>query len=279
MTTSSMKTLATLALAAAMAAGPGVGALGQTAPAPEPAKPAAPTSPVAPAEAPSSGAPATAAPAPAAQAPAPAAPTQTPPAQTPPAQTPPATTPPASSLPTPTSPSEMAPGATQSPAPAEPSKPAQTAEPESILLPDRPVLSMTGTATWEEAEKELGRSFEQIFAAIREAGLKQAGPPMVEYTESDDESFGFKAMVPLADEAGDNLPEDIERGRSPTGRALKFVHRGSFDGLEAVYNKIFDYLAAKNLQVLRVIEEYPSDPANTPADKMVTNIYVFTEQP
>jgi effector-binding domain-containing protein len=88
-------------------------------------------------------------------------------------------------------------------------------------------------------------------------------------------------MVPVEasakDKIGTDLGPDVLIGTGPTGKALKFTHRGSFDDLEQVYNRIDDYLASKDLTMTRVIEEYVTDQRLTPDNETVTNIYVFTE--
>jgi effector-binding domain-containing protein len=64
-------------------------------------------------------------------------------------------------------------------------------------------------------------------------------------------------------------------GQSPGGRALKFVHRGSYDAMDNTYEAITNYLDEKRLEAQDVfIEEYQTDPITTPEDKFVVNVYV-----
>jgi effector-binding domain-containing protein len=165
----------------------------------------------------------------------------------------------------------------EAPAPGDGRPEITLAPPEQLTLPSRSVLFITGKSTWDDADKSLSEAFNAIYAAIGKAKLQPAGSPMVEYLESGDEDFKFKAMVPVDKVPASVATKDVKVGQSPSGPVLKFVHRGSFEDLEDVYNRIDDYLVAKSLTMAKVYEEYETDPASTPPDKMVTNIYVVTE--
>ena len=55
---------------------------------------------------------------------------------------------------------------------------------------------------------------------------------MTIYTAADDTGFQFQAAVPVAEEPKDPPKGDIAVGKSPAGKALKFVHRGSYDAMD-----------------------------------------------
>ncbi|MDR3495165.1 MAG: GyrI-like domain-containing protein [Ancalomicrobiaceae bacterium] len=149
--------------------------------------------------------------------------------------------------------------------------------PETVQLQPRPVLFVTGESKWDDAEEKLGSAFHAVYGEIGRLNLRTSGVPMVEYTDSDDEKFSYKAMVPIEAKPTEDLADEVRVGAGPAGKVLKFVHQGSFDGLEQVYNRIDDYLAANHLTMKRVVEEYQTDRAKTPPEKRITNIYVFTE--
>ena len=68
---------------------------------------------------------------------------------------------------------------------------------------------------------------------------------------------------------------DIKVGKSPTGTALKFVHRGSYDEMDTTYEAIAHHLEEKNLEAKDLfIEQYMKDPVTTPEDDLVIEIYV-----
>jgi effector-binding domain-containing protein len=62
---------------------------------------------------------------------------------------------------------------------------------------------------------------------------------------------------------------------SPAGKALKFVHRGSYDAMDSTYEAITNYLDEKQLEAKDLfIEQYMKDPLTTPEDDLVIEVYV-----
>ncbi len=166
------------------------------------------------------------------------------------------------------------------PAAQQPSQPEQqTTRPdafgEEVNLPAKTIIFMKGNATWDSAYDTLIDSFKSVYAFLERSGLKGAGPAMTIYTSTDDTGFQYQAAVPLA-EAPANPPKgDIEVGQAPSGKMLKFVHRGSYDAMDTTYEAITNYLDSKQLEAQDTfIEEYVTDPLTTAEDALVINVYV-----
>jgi effector-binding domain-containing protein len=217
--------------------------------APTPA-PAAPTPPAAAPAAPATPAPATPS--------APATPPATPPAAAAPA-TPPAVTPPAA----------------QAAPPAAPGK-VQVADPfgEELTLTARTVVALKGTANWDSAFETLVDSLKTLGAYLDKQGIKRAGPQTIVYTSTDDAGFTFLAEIPVEQEPK-SPPKNITVTKSPEGKALKFVHRGSYDNMDNTYEAITNHLDDRKLEAKdSFIEEYVTDPLKTEEDKLVINVFV-----
>ena len=77
-------------------------------------------------------------------------------------------------------------------------------------------------------------------------------------------------------EAPKNPPKgDLAVAKSPGGKMLQFVHRGSYDAMDTTYEAITNYLDEKRLESEEMfIEEYVTDPVKMPEDKLVVNVYV-----
>ena len=82
-----------------------------------------------------------------------------------------------------------------------------------------------------------------------EEGLKATGPEMTIYTSTDDQGFNFQAAIPVAEPPKTPPQSDIGVGTSPEGKALKFVHRGSFESTVTTYDAISRYLEENRLEV------------------------------
>jgi effector-binding domain-containing protein len=188
-------------------------------------------------------------------------------------------------------PSAPAPSATPAPPPAEtkspgdlpstaPKPPApapvQAADPfgEEITLSQKMVIVTKGTANWDTAFETLLASLKTLSAELEKQGGKAAGNSMIVYTSTDDTGFSYLAEIPV-DQEPKNLPKTINVAKSPDGKALKFVHRGSYENMDNTYEAITNHLDDKKLEAKDTfIEEYTTDPLKTEEDKLVINVYV-----
>jgi effector-binding domain-containing protein len=196
------------------------------------------------------------------------------------AQAPPPATPPAASTPAAPAPAAPAtpPAAAQPPAPTSPpvAAPMQTADPfgEETDLTPKSVVMLKGNANWDSAFDTLIDSFKTLSALLDKQGIKPAGNSVIVYTSTDDTGFTFQAEIPV-DQEPKNLAKGMSMGKSPDGKALKFVHRGSYDNMDNTYEAITNYLDDKKLEAKDTfIEEYITDPLKTAEDKLVINVYV-----
>jgi effector-binding domain-containing protein len=144
-----------------------------------------------------------------------------------------------------------------------------------IVLPERTVVFLSGTGQWDSAFDTLVDAFKTVYGFMEKQGLQPAGEPLMIYTGADDTGFSFQAAVPIA-AAPDNPPKgDIAVGQAPSGRAYKFVHRGSYGAMENTYEAITNFFDERNIESQDMfIEEYLTDPRTTPEADLVINILV-----
>ena len=211
-----------------------------------------------------------------AQSPTPAAPAAASPVPAPsPSASPTVTPPAASTTPAPASSPTPAASATPTPAPAEPA-PVRTADPfgEEITLTPKTVILVKGTANWDTAFDTLIESLKTLAAFLDKQGVKPSGNSMIVYTSTDDTGFSYLAEIPV-DQEPKNLTKGMNVGKSPEGKALKFVHRGSYENMDNTYEAITNHLDDKKLEAKDTfVEEYITDPLKTAEDKLVINVYV-----
>ena len=154
--------------------------------------------------------------------------------------------------------------------------PVQTADPfgEEIALAPKKVVILKGTANWDSAFDTLMDSFKTLTAMLDKQSIARSGNPMIVYTSTDDTGFTYMAELPV-DQDPKNLTKDMSIGKSPEGKALKFVHRGSYDNMDNTYEAITNHLDDKKLEAKDTfIEEYITDPLKTAEDKLIINVYV-----
>ena len=158
-----------------------------------------------------------------------------------------------------------------SPAPLQPGD----AFGEEVTLPERTIVYLKGHSKWDAAFDTLVDAFKSLNEYLEKQSIKPAGPVMTIYTETDDAGFSFNAAVPIAAAPANPPKGDIAVGPAPTGKALKFVHRGSYDAMDSTYEAITNYLDDKHLEARDLfIEEYVTDPVKTNAENLVVNVFV-----
>jgi effector-binding domain-containing protein len=168
----------------------------------------------------------------------------------------------------------------QAPATPAPSQPAPGTKPgdpfgEEVTLTPKTIVYLKSSATWDSAFETIQDAFKNVYGFLDRQGIKPAGPAMTIYTASDDAGFDFQAAVPIAEAPKDPPKGDLAVGTSPEGKALKFMHRGSYDSLDAAYDAITHYLDERKLEARDLyIEQYNSDLLNTPEDNLVIEVLV-----
>ncbi len=146
---------------------------------------------------------------------------------------------------------------------------------EEVTLPERTIIYLKGHSTWDDAFGTLVDAFKSLKEYLDKQGIKPNGLAMTIYTKTDDAGFDFKAAVPIAETPKDPPKGDIAVGPAPSGKALKFVHRGSYDAMGATYEAITNYLDDKQLEAKDAfVEEYASDLLTADPDNLVVNVLV-----
>lgn len=178
---------------------------------------------------------------------------------------------------TPSSPSGSSSKPAETAAPAAP--PAAQAKPEGLVgqevtMVEQPIVYLSSSATWEKAFETIVDSFKKVYAFLEKEKIAPTGSPMTIYTSTDDKGFQFRAAVPVAAPPA-NLPEGMVAAKSPSGKALKYAHRGTYDLLDSTYEAITNQLDDKGLEAQDVfVETYLNDPRTTPDDQLSIEVYV-----
>jgi len=146
---------------------------------------------------------------------------------------------------------------------------------EEVTLPERTVIYLQGHSKWDSALDTLVEAFKTLAEYMDKHELKAAGPAMTIYTQTDDTGFAFRAAVPLAEAPKDPPKGDLAVGQAPSGRALKFIHRGSYDAMDSTYEAITNYLDDKGIDAKdSFIEEYTGGPLKAGDDNMLVSVFV-----
>jgi effector-binding domain-containing protein len=146
---------------------------------------------------------------------------------------------------------------------------------EPVTLPERTVIYLQGHSKWDGALDTLVEAFKTLNEYMDKHDLKAAGPAMTIYTQTDDSGFSFRAAVPIAEAPKDPPHGDLAIGQAPSGKALKFVHRGSYDAMDETYEAITNYLDDKGMDAKDTfIEEYTGGPLKPGDDNLLVSVFV-----
>lgn len=149
---------------------------------------------------------------------------------------------------------------------------------DAVSLPPKPAAILTGRAKWEEAVPSLKASFQRIEADLAKAGIAPTGRPIAVFAKTDDDGFQYEAMIPIAAMPEPKPPENdgLRFGTTPSGKALRFPHKGSYDEIDGTYETLTAYLDAKDVVVQdKFIEEYVTDLTDKADEKLDVNIYAL----
>ena len=146
---------------------------------------------------------------------------------------------------------------------------------QEVTMAEKTIIYFSGSSSWDNAFPSILDGLKSVYDLLKKQEIPPAGPPMTIYVATDDAGFQFQAAVPIAAPPANPPQGDIALGKSPGGKALKFVHRGSYESMDLTYEAISNHLDEKGLDSKEVfVEEYMTDPLTTPEDKLVIEIYV-----
>lgn len=152
-----------------------------------------------------------------------------------------------------------------------------TSNVDEVVLPEKPVLILSGTSVWDDGLKNLRAAFGTIEAELARLGIPPAGRPLAVFVQTTDDNFRFDAMVPVgaAPSPVPGLGPEMRFGVTPSGKAYRFVHKGPYDDIDTTYETITTYLDAKDILAKdSFIEEYVNDVADQTDPALEINIFV-----
>ena len=152
---------------------------------------------------------------------------------------------------------------------------------DEVTLPAKPAAIIGGTSTWDDGFTNLKNVFQRIEQELTRAGISPAGRPLTVFLQTDDISFRYEAMVPIVvapPSRPAELPPEIRFGQTPSGRALRFVHKGPYDDIDSTYETITAYLDTKGIIAKdQFIEEYATDLTDTTDESLEINVFALPQ--
>ena len=113
----------------------------------------------------------------------------------------------------------------------------------------RPFAYIEGKADRDEIYGAILGSLGLVKREMDKAGLKPSGRPLAVFVESDDTGFRYHAGFPLEAAPPDkaSLSDAVKIGQTPSGKAMRFQHIGSYADIDATYDAVTAYLDEKGI--------------------------------
>lgn len=126
----------------------------------------------------------------------------------------------------------------------------------------------------ESAKAVLTEAYSKLGEFIKANGIAMQGAPLTITTSYDASGWKFDAAIPV--DRNDAVPDgDIKAGETYAGKALQFMHVGPYDKIGDTKQKAYAWLAVQGYKPKdRLIEEYISDPGNTPPEQLQTRLVI-----
>lgn len=140
--------------------------------------------------------------------------------------------------------------------------------------------STTSSQQSDEIAAAIGAGFGRVQRFITQHGLVNTGAPMTINTVWEvegDGRYAFDAALPIDARPSRPVPADspVQVRESYAGRALRAVHRGSYDAMPATYDQLFAHAAAHGLEPAGFPwDEYVTDPGEVAETDLITHIYL-----
>ena len=141
-------------------------------------------------------------------------------------------------------------------------------EPMAILY-----VSSSASRDFGDIGESLAAAYREISEFMARHDIEMTAQPLAITRVWDDRAYEFDAAIPVEMKEV-ALEGRIQSGQSPSGKAVRVVHRGPYDRMSPSYEKLAAYMAAHGLQEGRISwEHYISDPGETPPEELITHIY------
>jgi effector-binding domain-containing protein len=148
---------------------------------------------------------------------------------------------------------------------------------DEVTLPGKPAAILSGQSTWDDGFQNLKNAFRKIEEELTRAAIAPAGRPLAMFVETEDLGFRYEAMIPIpAAPAGRaTLTPEVRFGKTPEGKAFRFVHKDAYDEIDSTYETIEAYLEAKGITVKgSFVEEYVTELTEAKDPNLEINIFV-----
>ncbi len=124
----------------------------------------------------------------------------------------------------------------------------------------------------------IGQGLPRVFGFLNETHITPLSAPAVIYQAFSPELMQFHMGFFVSEADAAKAAGDVQAGRTPGGQAVRYTHVGPYQKLGAAYEAVAAWLGPQGLTMgMPCWELYVDDPAETPEDRLRTEITVLTQ--
>jgi effector-binding domain-containing protein len=129
--------------------------------------------------------------------------------------------------------------------------------------PRQPYVAVRTTVRLADIGQHMGILFGQLFSWLETNSVTPVGPPSARYLAVGPEEVEFEVGVPVAAPVEASGP--VIAGIRPATTVAKALHVGPYDGIEAAYTAVMEWLGQNGKLVTGAMwEVYETDPEREP---------------
>ncbi|MCC6982296.1 MAG: GyrI-like domain-containing protein [Bauldia sp.] len=148
---------------------------------------------------------------------------------------------------------------------------------EPVTIKAQPFLYVSHTIDMTPAaiRNVMDESFRTLGGFFGQNGVAPSGPPIALYRDFTTDGVTIDVGFPVGESGLAKAHGEVKAGTTPSGKALKGIHRGPYDQLRGTYAALEGEMNKAGIPMpARMWEVYPSDPEKTSTADLVTEIYL-----
>ncbi len=120
----------------------------------------------------------------------------------------------------------------------------------------------------------IAAAYAKIMTFISTNEINITGTPKIITLDFSDDNFHFKAAIPVANNQVVDENKQIIGEQMYAGKAVKIIHKGSYQNFKRSYDILFAYMTQNQLKKNGYPwEDFVTDPADVTEDELITHIY------
>lgn len=140
--------------------------------------------------------------------------------------------------------------------------------------PDKVYTIESNVASQQDISSAIGAAYAKIMVFISANNVNMTGSPKIITLDYSGDSFHFKAAIPVGNNEVIDKNKLIMGELMYAGKAVKIIHKGSYQNFKKSYDVLFAYLTQNQLEKNgNPWEDFVTDPGKLAEEDLITHLY------